>query len=234
MLLMARGTGQWKLLAELRTSEKILLGLFMAGAVVTDLLDDALSDRSSVYGLARGLSYENLNYFRERRKKKLYSAFSRLLAKKLVEVERRAQERSFRLTERGLEALFAQFPKLKYGRIAWDGFWRLVVYDIAESEKLLRNRLRKELRHFGFKFVQKSVWLCPFAVEEELEKILKKENLWGKLLIFKARLADEETHRLVGRFWDNRVMTGGRPASLAGRVEQALADPFLPKGLREV
>lgn len=234
MLLMARGTGRRKLLAELRTSEKILLGLFMAGAVVTDLLDDILSDRSSVYGLARGLSYENLNYFRERRKKKLYAAFSRLLAKKLVEVERRAQERSFRLTEHGLEVLFSRFPKLKYGQRSWDGFWRLVVYDIAESEKLLRNRLRKELRHFGFKFVQKSVWLCPFAVEEELEKILKKEKLWGKLLIFKARLSGEETDRLVGRFWGNRVTLGRRPTNLAEKVEQTLADPFLPRGLREV
>lgn len=234
MLLMVKRTERWKLLAELRTSEKILLGLFMAGAVVTDLLDDALSDRSSVYGLARGLSYENLNYFRERRKKKLYAAFSRLLAKKLVEVEKRAQERSFRLTERGLEALFAQFPKLKYGRQPWDGFWRLVVYDIAESEKFLRNRLRKELRHFGFKFVQKSVWLCPLAVEEELERILKKEKLWGKLLVFKARLSDEETRHLVERFWDNRATVGKRPTNLAEKVERTLVDDLLPRGLGEL
>lgn len=211
--------------------EKILLGLFTAGAVVIDLWDEAAAERSSVYGLARGLSYESLNYFREKRKRNLHAALSRLLTKKLVAVEERAREKSFALTERGLDVLFSQFPKLKYGRGAWDGFWRLVVYDIAEAEKVLRDRLRKELKHFGFKFVQKSVWLCPFAVEEELEKILKKEKLWGKLLIFKARLADEETRRLVKQFWGGEV-GGRRPANLADKVEHTLADPFLPKGLK--
>lgn len=220
------------LFSELNVSEKIMLGLFAAEALVADLLDDAASPRSSIYGLASGMSLESLNYFGEKRKKNLYAVFSRLLAKKLVAVEKRVKERSFRLTERGLDTLFSLFPKLQYSRQPWDGFWRLVVYDIAESEKFLRDRLRKELKHFGFKFVQKSVWLCPFAIEEDLEKILKKEKLWGKLLIFKARLSDEETRRLVKQFWEKRT-NGKGLTGLAGKVESILAAPSIPKSMGE-
>ena len=57
-----------------------------------------------------------------------------------------------------------------------------------------------ELKRLGFIFVQKSAWLTPYSVEEDLKKFLKTQGLWGKILVFKAQLPLSESHRLIKLF----------------------------------
>lgn len=227
--MMTRGSEGTSLFSSLSTHDKILLGLLTAGAVVEDIIGECPADPFHIRALSRGLSFENIDFY-EGKKKNLRNALSKFLAKKLIEVRKVEKERLYSLTEEGLEALFHKFPKLKYGQRPWDGFWRLVVYDIGESQAVLRNRLREELKRLGFKYVQKSVWICPYSIEEELEELLKKEQLWGRILIFKAVVSRKESRKLVREFRGRRDFKGvlaGGPAA----IERLLADPLLPKGL---
>src|SRR3989338_895928 len=57
----------------------------------------------------------------------------------------------------------------------WDGKWRLVIFDIKEYRKNVRNRLRYELVNFGFYRLQNSVWIYPYSCEDLL--ILLKADL---------------------------------------------------------
>lgn len=68
--------------------------------------------------------------------------------------------------------------------------------------------MRYELRRLGYRFMQKSVWLTPWPVEEELEAFLKKEKLWGKVLVMKSWLPQQESRRLAERF-QNFLTTAG-------------------------
>jgi len=43
----------------------------------------------------------------------------------------------------------------------WDGYWRMVVYSVPESERALREQLRKRLTWLGFGPLASGVWLCP-------------------------------------------------------------------------
>src|SRR3989344_7174587 len=56
----------------------------------------------------------------------------------------------------------------------WDGKWRVVIFDIPEARRTLRNRLRDMLLQIGFVQLQKSVWVYPFDCED-LVTLIKKE-----------------------------------------------------------
>src|SRR3989344_7150077 len=51
--------------------------------------------------------------------------------------------------------------KIRSCQAKWDGLWRLVVFDISEENRKLRDLLRRKLRSLGFAMFQKSVWVTP-------------------------------------------------------------------------
>lgn len=50
----------------------------------------------------------------------------------------------------------------------WDGKWRIVSFDIPEEKRIVRNLLRRNLKKWGFKHLQKSVWISKKNVYEKL------------------------------------------------------------------
>ena len=50
-----------------------------------------------------------------------------------------------------------------------DGVWKLVIFDIPEKHKYVRNVLRAKLKTLHFKKWQNSIWASPFALDEEIE-----------------------------------------------------------------
>ena len=56
-----------------------------------------------------------------------------------------------------------------------DGKWRLITFDVPIKYRKERDLLRSLLREFGFYQLQKSVWVCPNYMSEELWKFLGRE-----------------------------------------------------------
>jgi len=50
----------------------------------------------------------------------------------------------------------------------WDGIWRVVAFDIPEKLRKERDWLRESLRHWGFKKIQKSIWVFPYECKQEI------------------------------------------------------------------
>ncbi len=61
---------------------------------------------------------------------------------------------------------------LKKKKKHWDKKWRLVIFDIPEKSRGERAALRSLLKNYGFQQIQRSVWLSPFDVLNEVEKSL--------------------------------------------------------------
>lgn len=59
----------------------------------------------------------------------------------------------------------------------WNGKWRIIVFDILEDQRQIRNLLRNRLRWLGFKELQKSVWIFPYDASRELKEILDLCNV---------------------------------------------------------
>lgn len=59
-----------------------------------------------------------------------------------------------------------------------DGVWKMVIFDIPETQRHIRNVLRAKLVSLGFKRWQNSIWMSPYTmapeIEDELNQLAKK------------------------------------------------------------
>ena len=78
----------------------------------------------------------------------------------------------------------------------WDKKWRILIFDIPEYRKSLREKLRNTLTSIGFKRIQDSVWIFPYDCEE-LITLLKTDFKVGKDLLYMEveKIENDKTFR---------------------------------------
>ncbi len=76
------------------------------------------------------------------------------------EISKTNNKKFFKLTPKGLN--FIELLKFGAGKIKWDGYWRILIFDIPENQRRKRDVLRRKLSELNFYQLQKSVWLTPF------------------------------------------------------------------------
>ena len=54
----------------------------------------------------------------------------------------------------------------------WDGLWRMVIFDIPEKQREIRDALRLTLLRGGFAKLQHSVLVYPFPCEKEIRDVI--------------------------------------------------------------
>lgn len=65
----------------------------------------------------------------------------------------------------------------------WDKKWRIVIFDIPEKRKEIRNTLRDALRRIGFAQLQRSTWIFPYDCEE-IVTLIKTDCRVGKEVVY--------------------------------------------------
>ncbi len=63
--------------------------------------------------------------------------------------------KSWQMLDEGRERIFEQSPQ------AWDGQWYTVIYSVPESDRSVREEMRKELAWLGFGPLATSTWISP-------------------------------------------------------------------------
>lgn len=123
--------------------------------------------------------------FRLPRPDNIQTAARRLAHKGLVRFEKHNGKTFLSLTQKGsayIDRLYRIDFKLDIP-IRWDKKWRLVIFDIPEKRKSLRDVLRTTLQRIGFIRLQDSVWVYPYDCEE-LITLLKTEFKVGKDVLY--------------------------------------------------
>ena len=164
--------------------------------------------------------------------------------------------RIVRLTADGSRLCRAEVDPERLWARPWDGIWRIVAFDIPDSETPLRARLRRRLRALRFGWLQNSVWISPDPTDE-FRALLGERHLFPEsLTLLEARPAGGESDAaLVASAWDFAALDKMhehylevlrlRPSRLQKRAAWfswletehrawcALArrDPFLPRAL---
>lgn len=102
-----------------------------------------------------------------------YQSLDRLKGKGLVRHKKMKGKVSYILTKRGIAyAQKLDSLELKFSHSArWDGLWRVVIFDIPEIHKLVREVLRNRLKQLGFVKIQKSVFVIPWPCEKLIRQI---------------------------------------------------------------
>ncbi|MBI2062776.1 MAG: hypothetical protein HYT61_00855 [Candidatus Yanofskybacteria bacterium] len=111
-------------------------------------------------------------------KQDFYLAIHRLNKRGLI----KKIDGTFRLTRRGeKEAFFAHLDAqallYKPKKLKWDGYWRMIIFDVPEKKRKYRDYLRQMLKTLGFKELQKSTWVTPYPIPDFLKELLWEERI---------------------------------------------------------
>jgi len=166
---------------------------------------------------------------------------------KAGEIERiiKKGEPYFRITSQGNIKLVREVPLGKRIGKSWDGKWRMVIFDIPEISKVKRENLRKKLKELGLAQWQKSVYITPFDVGQELAEYLVATNLADNAIVLEAKkifVGDEK--EMANKLWklddlnlryQDFFEKYSRQKDKRGMQEEFLmileSDPCLPKEL---
>jgi len=89
------------------------------------------------------------------------------------------------MTSRG-ESLLRQwqFADFKLTQpLKWDKKWRVIIFDIPEKKRKVRDQIRVLFKSAGFYLLQDSVWVYPYDCEDVLT-LLKSEMGVGKNILY--------------------------------------------------
>ncbi|MCX6763129.1 MAG: hypothetical protein NTZ97_00115 [Candidatus Moranbacteria bacterium] len=146
----------------------ILKGLLITGAV-------AVASTSPMFvslalpKVKKYLAYKIKN--RKKREKRFYNTFYYLKKNDLINFENHGGQIYISLTKEGKKrAGKYQIDDLEIKKPdKWDGYWRILIFDIKDKEKLKREALRGKIKELGLFQLQKSVWVYPYEFQKEVK-----------------------------------------------------------------
>jgi len=133
----------------LRISDRLLLGLY-------------ISAEMRAFPSAKLFYWTPVGYSR----KKYRELVNRLQRLNLIQRTVLEGAVNFRLTGGGQKRLLHNFPALALTGKSWDGFWRVVMFDVPEAQRQERDRLRRRLIKLGFGRLQDSTYLSAYDWDE--------------------------------------------------------------------
>ncbi len=158
-------------------------------------------------GLALGLSGSPTRYFKiieatgktwkDIEKRALHRAIKNLYQSKLINIEEKSDETVvLTLNERGKEkTLKYKLGEMKIPQMKkWDQKWRMVVFDVPEPKKKIRDILRFHLKKLGFFEFQKSIFIHPFKCKNEIDFLIEFYNIRPYVRFIIAEDIDNQLH----------------------------------------
>ena len=154
--------------------QKAILGtVAVAGILGIAMVAPNALQALKIFGFGKGISRSQINSVSNSRQ--------RLVKAGMLEYE----GKFLKLTEKGkkiLEKIEKQNYKINIPR-KWDKKWRVIIFDIKEERKSLRNKVRYTLINIGFMCLQKSVWIYPYDCED-LINLIKSDFKVGKDILY--------------------------------------------------
>lgn len=117
------------------------------------------------------------------KKTSLMTTVHRMLAAGDVKKIEKSGEVYLQITPQGLERLKREFPLAKWANFSWDGKWRMVIFDVEEKQRQDRDMIRSKLKELGFGMLQRSVWISPFKIEEDLVAFFENLGFRDEVLV---------------------------------------------------
>ena len=131
-------------------------------------------------------------------RKRLYQILKRFRMEGLVKVIKQNNGvEKINLDEKGKKRwLQYQFNDLELKSLRrWDKKWRIVLFDIPESQKRIRDSLRRKLKKLGFLEFQKSVFIYPYPCEDEVNFVINFFNIEDCVYYLEAPISSDYNFR---------------------------------------
>ncbi|KKQ36885.1 MAG: Transcriptional regulator, PaaX family [Candidatus Levybacteria bacterium GW2011_GWB1_37_8] len=137
-------------------------------------------------------SYKNMYGWipQQYKRHNFYQLVSRSYKAKFIEKVERDGKIYLRITSDGKKEIKRDFPMLSLQNKKWDKRWRIVMFDVAEANKQVRERLRDKLKELGFGMLQESVFISPHDLLRDFSEFAEGAGLKNYLYVL-------ETHKLI-------------------------------------
>ncbi|MBI2607929.1 MAG: hypothetical protein HYW51_03845 [Candidatus Doudnabacteria bacterium] len=159
-----------------QVAKGVLLALGLAGVIVVAA---AAPNLFAAFG--------RFGDFSKTRKDNFKRSLEKLKKDGLVSMSYEGNKIVMKLTKNGKEKILKyQVDDLKIEKPKrWDKLWRIVIFDVPVSLNSARLAFTSKLRELGFKYLQKSVWVCPYPCEDEVDFIAEyyRVRKYTRLLI---------------------------------------------------
>ena len=112
-----------------------------------------------------------------------------LQRKKLVSIYKKDGEECVEITKEGMKKVLRyrlDDMKLKVPP-KWDGLWRIVMFDIPQSQKRARDAVSIRIKKLGLYPIQKSVFVSPYLCKNEIDFIGEFFGVREHIIYIKAK-----------------------------------------------
>lgn len=185
---------------KLRIRDRLLLGL----AIMGDLYFEAFEPYGVQVKKMKGFlppDYRITNFA---------NTVSRMLKTQQVEKIVKDGQPYLRLSSSGKKRMIRDFSFLRFAKKPWDGYWRVVFYDIPEAERKVRKNLRKKLKELGFGELQQSTYVSPFDLAEDLREFIFSWGLEDSVFVsVSKRLYAGDGKALAEKVWNLTALNRG-------------------------
>lgn len=135
-------------------------------------------------------------YDRPLKKSEFAQALKRLRERGLIEQDLINENKIiFKLTGLGKDALGAR----EVNELDWDGIWRVVIFDIPEDKRRIRDQFRRKLKHWGFKNWQQSVWATKNDVTDKLRSLIEELGIGQWVTVLESANISSDNKFFHGR-----------------------------------
>ena len=112
----------------------------------------------------------------------------------------------YKLTDFGFNKLCLRFPFFRFLRNDWDGYWRIISYEIPEKMRYLRDRLRREMAGWGLGPWHRSFWLTPHPIMVNLKKLITGQEEEQYVQAFEAKHTFGKREVLLEKVWGKTTL----------------------------
>ena len=91
--------------------------------------------------------------------------------------------------------------KVPYNGMKWGRHWTMVLFDIPERNKKIRDILRYKLQKMGFGMMQGSVWVRPADVANDVRRFIRVKNLQWQVKVLGFNMAAPDEKETIHRIW---------------------------------
>lgn len=169
------------------TQKKILL--LLMGGLALGLSGNPFASFKIIKAI--GKDWEKIN------KEALRESIRRLYRSKMIDMrENSSGSCTIILTRNGKDkALTYKLDEMEINKPSkWDGQWRIVLFDIPENQRKIRDAFRHHLKQLGFYEFQKSVFVHSYDCRDEVDYLVEFYRARKYIRFIVANSLDNELH----------------------------------------
>lgn len=124
-------------------------------------------------------------YYQKKRQRRSFGKFVYYLKRQgYLKDKKIKNQNALIITSKGIRKILKTAVKIKMLSKREDGKLQMIMYDIPEDKKQDRERFRDALKALGYSKLQKSIWVSPYDVFKETQRLVSDYDFSDYIRLF--------------------------------------------------